>query len=159
MKFCKQIDYFSERNVMRHGRRAVFSVFGQNGFQTVKLTAMFFVFKRVEHLGNKVVYVKQFKFRRSVIDRYGQIVCNVVAERCNGGIVIRSAPFSEEIRKAINKHFCTRFFCIVKKQFFAREFGLAVIRLSVSADKRRLHGRRKHNGASIFCFFERKQEC
>ena len=112
----------------------------------------------LEYRGNKVIYVKQFKFRRSVIDRYGQIVCNIVAERRNGGIVIRSAPFSEEIRKAINKHFCTRFFCIVKKQFFAREFGLAVIRLSVSADKRRLHGRRKHNGTGIFCFFERSQE-
>ena len=108
-----------------HG--AIFPAFGNYGVYSVKLAAMLVIFKRVKHFRNQIIYVKQFKLDISVIYRYGQIVRRIVAEGCRCAVVVWSAPFAEQVRKAVNKHLCACFLGIFEKKLLSRFFASAVV--------------------------------
>ena len=50
----------------------------------------------------EVIDIEEFQFYIGIVDLNGQVVGDVIAERRDGTIVIGAAPFSEEIRKAID---------------------------------------------------------
>ena len=88
-----------------------------------------------------------------VVYRYRQIVCNIIAKRRNGAVIIRSAPFSENIRQAVNKRFNSVFASVVKHKLLARFFAF-----SVRIVERRLNRRRDKHRRFIVIFFESVQQ-
>ena len=119
-----------------HG--AIFPAFGNYGVYSVKLAAMLVIFKRVKHFRNQIIYVKQFKLDISVIYRYGQIVRGIVAEGCHRAVIIWSAPFAEQIRKAVDKHLGSRFLGIFEKKLLPHFFASAILSV-ITPDKGRLN--------------------
>ena len=67
------------------------------GVEPVIGTVVFFAFERSNHLIYKVIDVEEFHFHTAVIDLYREVVGDVVAEGGDGRVVVRTAPFAEEV--------------------------------------------------------------
>ena len=61
-----------------------------------------------------------------IVYGYRHIMCYIIAERRNRTVIVRSAPFTEEIWKAINIYSYTVIYSVSEYQFLARLFGLPV---------------------------------
>ena len=85
-------------------------------------------FQSGDHLFNKIVDVKDVELHFRVIDRDGQVVGDVVAERGDGAVVVRTAPFSVEIGEPVNKNLYAVFLSIPRKRsspaFLLRPYSL-----------------------------------
>ena len=66
---------------------------------------MLFSLERVEHLFDKVVDKEYFEFNSRVVYRNREVFSDIIAEGCDGRIVVRSRPFTDEVRKAIDENF------------------------------------------------------
>ena len=55
----------------------------------------------VEHLFDKVVDKEYFEFNSRIVYRNGEVFSDIIAEGCDGRIVVWSRPFANEVRKAI----------------------------------------------------------
>ena len=128
-----------------------------NRIQPVKLAAVFFSAKRVEHFGNQVVDIQKLEHCRTVVHGYRQIVCGVVAKGRDRAVIVRAAPLAEKIRKTVHQNFRARLFPVCKNKVFARLLASAVLAV-IAPDKGRLNGRRNHHGAFVAVFFERIQK-
>ena len=114
---------------------------------------IFVSLKRVYKLCHNVVYVYQRHHMTSVVYRYRQIVRYVVAERCNGAVVIRPAPFSEYVREAVNKCFYAVLPAVFKHQLLAGLFRFPVGIIESRLDRRCYEYRR-----FTFVFFQRIEQ-
>ena len=64
---------------------------------------MLLTFKAGYHFIDQIINVEQFQFHRRVVHRVRQVVGDGVAERCNGTILIGSAPLAEEVRETVDE--------------------------------------------------------
>ena len=100
---------------MRHGNR------------TVPPVSVFAVFQCVQHFRNQIIYVYKLQLCIAIVHGYGQIVCGIVAEGCRYAVVVWSAPFAEQVRKAVDKHLNAHFLGIFEKKLLSRFFASAVV--------------------------------
>ena len=88
---------------------------------TVRVTA-----HRLNQLLHHVVDIDQRHLHRRVVDLYRQPIGDVVAERRDGGIVVWTAPLTEDVREAIYERLHAVFTTVVEEQFLASGLALAV---------------------------------
>lgn len=103
----------------------------------------------VDHLLDKVVDVKKFKFYTWVVDREGEVIGDVVAEGGYGTIIIRSAPFAIEVGETIDQNFGSRLLTILQEQVLASFLAATVLAITETACQGRLLRAGEHHGASI----------
>ena len=82
-------------------------------FQAVKLAMVLLALQGVDHLLDKVIDVKKFKFYTWVVDRDGEVVGDVVAEGGYGGVVVGTTPFAIKVGETIHQYFGTCFLAIL----------------------------------------------
>ena len=102
-----------------------------------------------DHLFYKVVNVEQFEFYRRVVDGNGEIIGDVVAERGDGTIIIRSAPFAIEVGKTIDQDFGSRLLTILQEQVLASFLAATIFAIAEAASQGGLLGAGEHHGASV----------
>ena len=124
---------------MRHRCGAVSAVFGENRAYAVKFAVMFLSLKSIEHFFHEVVDKEHLEFHRRVVDRNRQVVCDIMAERADGAVVVRLYPLADKIREAVNQHLRSGFLCIGEEQILAGSLGETVFRCAESSRKRRLN--------------------
>ena len=103
-ELMEQVHDLAKSDMVGDRGRAVATVRSEDRLHAVELTAVLLPFQGVDHLFDKVVYVEDFQFHGRVIDRDRKVICDVVAERGDGGVVVRTAPFAVEVREAVHKH-------------------------------------------------------
>ena len=145
----QQFHDFSECDMICGRHRAIFSLIAQYCVQSVEIAMMFPPLQSIQHFGNQVVNVEQLQLRRRVIDLNRQIIGNVATKRGDSRIVIRAAPFSEKIRKAVDQYPRSGFPSVCEKQFFSSKFGFAIIGLTVAPDQSRLNRTGNHYRTGI----------
>jgi len=85
-------------------------------------------------------------------------VGDVVAERSNGGVVIRPAPFAEKVRETVDQYFRSGLPGIVKEQFFAGFFALSIGVSGITADQCCLYGTGQHHRTAVAVLLERCEQ-
>ncbi len=125
---------------MRHRDMAEAPFSARHGRKPLIIAAVLSPLKRGDKLLHHIVYVHKFKLRRGVVDRDGQIAGGVIAERGDGAVVIRSAPLSEHIRKAVNEHRSAGALSVGKKQPLPCELRPAVVRAGIAPGEACLRG-------------------
>lgn len=105
------------------------------------------------HLVDQVVDVDQGKLRGGVVDGNGQVVGDVVAEGCHGRVIVRTTPFSEEVRKAVDQDPGAGFGGIV-----AHELLAGALRFAVGIVEGRLGRRRYHHRAAVAMTLQRFEQ-
>lgn len=119
---------------------------------------MFLSLKSIEHFFHEVVDKKHLELDRRGVDRDRQVVCNIIAERTDGAVVVRFHPLADKIREAVNQHLRSGFLGIGEEQILAGSLGESVFLCAESPRKRRLNRRRQHNGTCIMVFFQRVKQ-
>ena len=118
-------------------------------FQAVKLAMVLLALQGVDHLLDKVVDVKKFKFYTWVVDRDGEVVGDVVAEGGYCTIVVRTTPFAVEVGEAIDQDFGSRLLTILQEQILASLLAATILAVAETACQGRLLGAGKHHRASV----------
>ena len=115
----------------------------------------------IEHFLDQIIDKQHFKLDQRVVDRNGQIVCDVIAEGADRAVVVGAHPLADEVRKAVNQHSRPGFLAVGKKQVFARLFGKAVFRCAEASLECCLNGGGQHDGTCVPVFFQRvkKSRC
>lgn len=103
----------------------------------------------MDHLLDKVVDVKKFKFYTWVVDRDGEVVGDVVAEGGYGGVVVGTTPFAVEVGEAIDQDFGSRLLTILQEQVLASFLAATVLAITETASQGGLLRAGEHHGASI----------
>ena len=62
-----------------------------------------------------------------------QVIRNVIAKCSDGAVIVRTAPFTEQIRETVNQYLRTGLRRIIEKQFLSGFFALAVIPLGIAS--------------------------
>ena len=138
VELVQKVDDFAQRSLVSDGAVAVTS-FGRGQYgQPFELAVVLLTFQRGNHLFNEVVDVKDLELHFRIVDRDGQFVGDVVAERGDGAVVVGSAPFSVEIGEAVNKNLYAIFLAILEEEIFARLLASPVFAVAETAGKRGL---------------------
>ena len=88
--------------------------------------ACFRVARRAHKFSDHVINVNEGHFVAAVVDGYGQVVGDIIAEGRHGAVIIRATPFAEHVGKTVDKHLGAGFFRIAEKQILPRLFAFAV---------------------------------
>ena len=84
---------------------------------------------------------------------------NVIAEGGNGTVVVGPAPFTEEVREAIDQNLGPRLLTIQKHQLLPCLLTLAILRCAKAASQCGLNGRADHDGTGILVLLQRVEQC
>ena len=80
-----------------------------------------------------------------------------MAEGCNNGVVVGSAPLAKEVDEAVNQNLCTRFGTVGEEQVLTRLLALSVGAI-VAANAGGLDGGGKHDRTGIVMLIQGVQE-
>ena len=133
---------------------AITSTLSWNSLYTIKLATMIIALKSIYHLLDEVVDVEEFHFDGAVVDLNRKVVGDVVAEGSYGGVVVRSAPFSEKVRETVDKDLCSCFLLILKHQFLSCLLAAAVLAVAEAAGESGLDATGDHHRAGVAVFLE-----
>ena len=125
----------------------------EHSAHAVKGAVVLLSLQRIEHFRYKIVNICELKQGCRVTDRDRKVICDIVAKRCHGRIVIRSAPLAKQIGKAVDKHLGTRLLTVCENQLLACLFATAVVAI-VATNASRLNGGGDHNGSEIAMLFQ-----
>ena len=159
LELVQQVHNLPERRPMRRGHITVLAVLDREDAETVEVTAVLLPLQASDHLVHEVVDVQEFELDRRVIDLVLEVIGNGVAEGGDGGIVIRPAPFAEEVREAVDQHLHAVFLPILQEQVLPRLLASAVLGIPEPARQRRLLAAGQHHRAGVLVLTEGIQEC
>ena len=145
----EQVDDPAQRGPVRHGHVAVSAVLLRDRVEPVELAAVLLPGEGGHHLVHEVVDVHELELRRTVVDLYGEAVRDVVAERRHGRVVVRAAPFPEQVRETVDKDPGPSLLCVAEEQLLSRQLRLPVVGGAVAAHQGRLDGAGQHHGALV----------
>lgn len=158
VELVQKVDDFAQRSLVSDGAVAVTSFSrGQYG-QSFELAVVLLAFQRGDHLFNKVVDVKDLELHFWIVDRDGQLVGDVVAERGDGAVVVGAAPFPVEIGEPVNKNFYAVFLAILEEEIFARLLAAPVFAVAETTGKRGLGRTREHDWGLVPMLLQRVQK-
>ncbi len=126
LELLQERDNLPERGLVGVRHIAVASIHLADSLHAVELAMVLPALQGGNHFVNEVVDIEQFQLHRRVVDLNREIVGDIVAERCHGGVVVRPAPLAEEVGETIDKHICTGLFGILEEQFLASFLTFAV---------------------------------
>ena len=118
---------------MVYGHKAIASACGRYCFHTLEFAAVLLARQCAYHLVHEVVDVEQLHLHAAVVDLYGQVAGDVVAEGGDGAIVVGAAPLAKEVGETIDEHLRAGLLAILEHQFFARLLALAVFACAETA--------------------------
>ena len=124
------------------------------GIEPVIDTVVGFAFEGGYHLIYKVIDVEELHFHTSVIDLYGKVVGDIIAEGGDGGIVVGAAPFAEEVRETIDEHLSSCLLAVFEHQFLTSFLALAVFACAETTGKGGLDGATDHHRAVVLVLLE-----
>ena len=93
----------------------------------LKFTSVLSSFKSCYHLIYQIINIKKLQFSIAVINLNRKIVSYVMTECCNSRIIIRPAPFAEQVRESVYKNIYTITASILKEKFFSGKLAFSVI--------------------------------
>ena len=105
---------------------AITSFSGWQHVKSLEFAMMFLTFERADHLLDQIVDVENLHLYASVIDLDREVIGDIVAERGDGRIVVRTAPFSVKVRETVNENFGTGLFAIFQEKILAGFLAPAV---------------------------------
>ena len=120
---------------------------------------MFPALERGHHLGHKVVDVEQFHVHIRVVHLDGQIVGNIVAEGRHGTVVVRAAPFAEQVRKTVNQYAYAVLLAVFEEQLLARFLAASVLAVAEAARQRGLNAAAEHYRALVAVLLKSVEQC
>ena len=126
-----------------------------DGLHSFKLTAMRFAGEGGNHLIHQVVDIKQLHLHVAVVDLYGQVMGDVMAEGGYGTVVIGAAPLAEQIRETIDQHLGPGLLSIPEKQLLPRPLAPSILRVTETTGQGGLNGATQHDGTGIAFFAQR----
>ena len=129
-----------------------------NRRQSVILTAVCLPGQRAQQFRDQIVDIEQLQLCCRIADRDRQIAGNIVAEGRHGRIIVRAAPFPENIGEAVNQHLRAGFGGMGAQPLFAGALGFAVRTACVTPDKRRLRRACQHHGTAVACLLQGGQQ-
>ena len=134
-KLLQQAHNLSQRGLVRHRHVAITAIGRWHHIQAIKLAVMLLPFQGRYHLVHQIIDVQQFQLYAWVIHRIRQVIRKRIAERCHGRIIIRPAPFAEEIREPVHKHLRACLCAIRKEQILPRLLASTVLGIAEPARK------------------------
>ena len=145
----EQVDDPAQRGPVRHRHVAVSAVLLRDRVEPVELAAVLLSGEGGHHLVHEVVDVHELELRRTVVDLYGEAVRDVVAERRDGRVVVRAAPFPEQVRETVDKDPGPSLLRVAEEQLLSRQLRPPVVGGAVAAHQGRLDGAGQHHGALV----------
>ena len=136
----QQVHDLAQSGLVRRGHVAVLAVLDREHAQAVEVATVLLSLQAADHLVHQVVDVQQFQLHRRIIDRVREVIGNGVAEGSHGRIIVRPAPFSEEVREAVHQHLCAGLLPVPKEQVLPRLLAPAVLGVAETARQRSLLG-------------------
>ena len=150
----EQIDNLSEGSLMRCRNVAILAVGFRKDFQAVEFAAVLLVLEGGEHFIYEVVDVQELELDRRVVDRVGKVIGKSVAEGCNGRIIIRPAPFAEEVRETIYQNLCSGLGSILEEEVLPCFLAASVLGVTEAAGERCLLRAGEHHRAGVTVLFK-----
>ena len=154
LELLEQLYNLTEGHFVGMRCRTVASISRKNSVNSIKLAVVLLTLQGGNHLIYKVVDVEELELYRGVVDLDRQVVGNVVAEGSYGRVVVRAAPFAEEVGEAVYQHLSAGFFGVIEEKLLAGLLALAVGVPGIAADEGCLDGAREHHRAAVAMLFE-----
>ena len=130
---------------------------GNNG-EAVEFAAMLLAFEAGDHFVHEVIDVEEFQLDTGVVDGIGQVVGDGVAEGGDGGVVVGTAPFAEEVRKTIDQDFGTGVFAILEEEVLPCFFAAAIFGVAEASGEAGLLRAGEHDRAGVAVLLERVEK-
>ena len=127
-------------------------------FRRFLYTAVFLPVQRQQHLFDQIIDVEELQFRTPVIYLNRKIIGNIITECSHRRIIVRTAPFAEQIRETIDQHFRPRLLTVLPEQFLARQLALPVLAAGIAPFKARLNTAGEHDRRFIPVLLQRIQK-
>ena len=159
METMEQVHDLSESYMMGDRGCTVAAIRLEDSVHAVKPAPVLLPLQRTYHLVHKVVDVQDFKFDFRVVDHYGKVICDVVAECGDGTVVVRTAPLAVEVRETVDKHSGACLIPVTEHQFLAGLLAAPVFGVAETSGKGGLNGAADHHRAGVVVFFEGIQKC
>ena len=143
---------------MGDGHEVVAAIGCRNGFYAIELATAAFTLEGVDELIDKVIDVEELHLHAAVVDLDGEVVGDVVAEGGDGGIVVRTAPFAEEIGESIDEDFGACLLGVLEHEFLTCLLALAVLGGAEASCKGGLDGTADHDRTCVVVLLEGVEE-
>ena len=157
-ELVQQVHDLAQGSPVRRGHVTVSTVLHRKHPEPVEIAPVLLPFQAFDHLVHEIVDVQEFQFHRRVIDRVRQVVGNGVAEGRDGGIVVGTTPFTEEVREPVNEHLGARVVLIIQEKFLAGQFASAILGIAEPTRQTGLLATSEHHRASVIVLFERLEK-
>ena len=146
------------RNVGWDGGRNVRWDGGRDYVNAIIVATVFVALEGCDHFIDEVVDVEELHFDGAVVDLDREVVGYVVAEGCDSGVVVRTAPFSEEVRETVHEDFCSGFIAVFEHQFLPCLLAAAVFAVAETAGQGGLDAAGDHHRAGVAVLLEGVQK-
>ena len=124
----------------------------------VELTSMFAALEAGYHLVYQVVNVEKFQFYTGVIHCVRKIVGKGVAECGHSTVIVGAAPFTKEVREAVNVYLGAGLFAILQEEVFAGFLASAIFAVTKAAGEGGLLAAGEHDGTGVVVLLKRVQQ-
>ena len=141
-KTTDQINDLSQLNIVNDWNLAIIAIM------------VLFPLERRNQFIHDIVNIHQMHHYIRIVHQNGKIVGDIVTESGYGTVIIRPAPFSENIRKTIDENLRPSLFRVFKKQLLASPLTFAV-----KIVQSRLDGAAEHDGTTVAVLFQGVQQC
>ena len=148
------INDFAKGGFVGYWHEIVTAIGCGNGFYSIELATAAFALEGVDELIDKVIDVEELHLHGAVVDLDGKVVGDVVAEGGDGGVVVRTTPFAEEVRESIDEDFGACLLGILEHEFLACLLALAVLGGAEATCKGGLDGAADHDRTGVVVFLE-----
>ena len=129
-----------------------------NRRQSVILATVCLPGQRAQQFRDQIVDIEQLQLCCRIADRDRQIAGYVVAEGRHGRIIVRAAPFPEDIGEAVDQRLRAGFGGMGAQPLLAGALGFAIRTACVTPDKRRLRRACQHHGTAVACLLQGGQQ-
>ena len=125
--FLDDVNDFAKGGLVSYRNIVVTTIGCGNGFYAIELATAAFALEGVDKFIDKVINVEKFHLHAAVVDLDGEIVGDVVAEGGDGRVVVRTAPFAEEVGESIDEDFGACLLGVLEHEFLACLLALAIL--------------------------------
>ena len=122
---------------------------GRDYVNAIIVAAVFVALEGCDHFIDEVVDIEEFHLDTAVVDLDREVVGYVVAEGRNRTVVVRTAPFAEEIRETVHEDLRSGFIGVFEHEFLPRLLAAAVLAVAETTCKSCLNRAGYHHRAGV----------
>ena len=149
---------FAKGGFVGDGHKVVAAIGCGNGFYTIELTTAAFALEGVDKFIDKVIDVEELHLHTAVVDLDGEVVGDVVTEGGDGRVIVRTAPFTEEVGESIDEDFGACLLGVLEHEFLACLLALAVLGGAEASCEGGLDGAADHDRTGVVVLLEGVEE-